>query len=87
MKSVVGACEVLDRGSETLGTTQRGGAGYTMTQQTVSLEIEGQIVTIKSRDPFPVKTGDIVAAAGNTKRGILSARGAVNVTRSISVRT
>ena len=70
MKTVIGVAEIHDRGSEVSGRSVRGGAGYTMTQQLVVFDIDGQAVQLKTADLFPIKDGDMVGAAGNIKNGI-----------------
>ncbi|MEM9013752.1 MAG: hypothetical protein AAGB02_01465 [Pseudomonadota bacterium] len=87
MKTVIGTAEVHERGSEVLGQTQRGGAGATITKQIIVFDVDGQTVQLKTADLFPVRTGDVVGAAGNIKNGVMNARAAVNVNRSVTAKS
>jgi len=86
MAVVVGKAEMHGRSSNVVGNANIG-AGQTMTEQMMLFEIDGQMVQLKSKSLFPIKDGDIVAAAGKRKKGIIKARAVTNVTRNMSVRS
>ena len=86
MAVVVGKAELHGRSSNVVGNANIG-AGQTMTEQIMLFEIEGQMVQLKSKSLFPIKDGDIVAAAGKLKRGTMKARAVTNVTRNMSTRS
>ena len=86
MAVVVGKAEMHGRSSNVIGNANIG-AGQTMTEQMMLFEIEGQMVQLKSKSMFPIKDGDIVAAAGKRKKGIIKARAVTNVTRNMSTRS
>lgn len=83
MVTVVGVAEVHDRGQQldTYGVGK--GQRDVQTQQVLTFDVDGQMVQLKSRDLFPIKDGDIVAASGSKKGGVLRARGAYNQTRDV----
>ena len=47
-------------------------------------DVDGQMVQFKGRDLFPIKDGDIVAASGSKKGGVIRARGLYNATRDVT---
>ena len=83
MPTIAGVAEVHDRGQQldTYGSSSR--SRDIQTQQVVTFDIDGQMVQFKGRDLFPIKDGDIVAASGGKKGGVVRARAVYNASRDV----
>jgi len=86
MEVQIGAASVQDKASEVFGFAH-GGSGAVGSEHVLVLEINGKIVQFISRTLIPVKDGDIIAAAGPLKDGILRAKAIANISNGVNARS
>ena len=79
MKTIVGIVDDTNVGGPNTATNPYG-------NHVRLISIDNQSVQIESKDIFAVQNGDVVAATGKLKNGILQARGAHNATRGVTVK-